>query len=123
MAYATLAELADYLGVQENDLPSDAERILDRASEVVDYITLGRIDESDTEQADAAKKATMAQYEWWSQIGDELGILQQVNQMSIGEFSFGGAGSNSQAQISQISPRAEHYLFLAGLLYRGVDVK
>jgi len=119
MSYATTTELADYLGVEESELPDDADRLLDRASEVIDYITLDRIDESITEQADAAKKATMAQYEWWAEIGDELGYLSQINSISIGEFSLEGGAS--QKSIKQIAPRAVQSLFLAGLLYRGVN--
>lgn len=123
MAYANTTELADYLGVDEADLSPDAPRLLERASDLIDYITRNKIDVSIVSQEDAARKATCAQYEWWAETGDELGIISQLNSMSIGEFSFSGGSSQTiQNRISTIAPRVEQYLFLEGLLYGGVDL-
>ena len=124
MAYATTTELADYLYIDEADLPDDAERLLDRASELVDYVTLERIDETDTEEAEAAKKATMAQYEWWAESGDELGVTSSFDSISIGEFSVSNyAGSEGAVKPGGLAPRAAQYLQLAGLLYGGVGIR
>ena len=123
MAYANTTELADYLGVDETDLSPDAPRLLERASDLIDYITKNKIDVSIISQEDAARKATCAQYEWWAETGDELGVISQLNSMSIGEFSFsGGSSQTNQNRISTIAPRVEQYLFLEGLLYGGVDL-
>lgn len=116
MAYATEADLAEYLGVSEADLPTDAGRLLERASEAVDYLTLGRIDPGNAQHAEAAKKATCAQVESWletEEVGDKQGT---VKRFTIGRFSmdFGEQG------VPQVAPRARRYLLLAGLLYRGV---
>lgn len=116
MAYATLAELADYLGVQESDFPDDAERLLERASEMIDYHTLNRIEAGET-----ASKATCMQYEWWSQF-DEFGTVNFLNNISIGPFS-AGLSDSSGGNIPELAPRAQQLLFLDGFLYRGVDVR
>ena len=119
MAYATEADLAEYLGVSEADLPTDAGRLLERASEAVDYITRGKIDPENAEHSEAAKKATCAQVELWLQtegIGELPGTIKRF---SLGKFSmdFGEAG------MPDVASRAKQYLFLAGLLYRGVCVR
>ena len=119
MAYATTVELADYLGVSEAELSDDAERLLDRASEMVDYMTLYRIDDTIIVQATAAQKATCAQYEWWSQF-DEFNTANFLSSISIGPFSASINGQSSS--IPNLAPRANQYLFEEGLLYKGVDM-
>lgn len=119
MAYATPQDLAEYLAVDPMQLPADVERLLERASEAVDYLTLGRIDPSNSEHLEAAKKATCAQAESWletEEVGDKQG---NVKRFAIGRFSmdFGEAG------VPQVAPRTRRYLLLAGLLYRGVQVR
>ena len=123
MAYATTTELAEYLGLDETDLPDDADRLLDRASEMIDYYTLNRIDEEDEDKAEAAKKATVAQVEWWIEFGDELGLTAVFNQISIGNFSAQTGGGQQESQISKLAPRAKQELFKAGLLNRGVSLR
>lgn len=120
MAYATTAELAAYLGIDESDLPDDAGRLLERASEDVDYITLDRIDDDDTDHTDAAKKATMAQVEMWLETGEQQAIGGNVQGFQVGRLQVQyGAGSNRVAPIG-MAPRARRFLLLAGLLYRGI---
>ena len=117
MAYATITELADYLGVQEVDLPDDAERLLERASELIDYYTLGRI-----VAGEIASKATVRQYEWWSQF-DEFGTVNFLNNISIGPFSAGLNSGGSGQSIPDLAPRARRVLLLAGYLNRSVDAR
>ena len=112
MTYATLTELADYLGVLEEDLPDDAERLLERASELIDYYTLDRIETGET-----ASGATVRQYEWWSQF-DEFNTQQFFSDISIGPFS-----ASSEGGVPELAPRARQVLFLEGLLYKGVSVR
>jgi hypothetical protein len=117
MAYATTTELADYLGVQEADLPDDVERLLERASDLIDYYTLGRIEAGET-----ASDATVRQYEWWSQF-DEFNTQQFFSEISIGPFSASNRGQNAGGGPPELAPRARQVLFLAGLLYTGVDIR
>lgn len=119
MAYATPQDLAEYLAVPPEELPADVARLLERASEAVDYITRGMIDPENAEHIEAAKKATCAQVELWLQtegIGELPGTIKSF---SLGKFSmdFGEAG------MPDVASRAKQYLFLAGLLYRGVCVR
>lgn len=121
MSYATTSELVEYLGVNEADLPDDASRLLERASEFMDYVTRNGIDESEADQAESARKATCAQVEYWQELGgDELGLMSKINTISIGKFSMSG-GSGDGSDIAQLADRSQHYLFLEGLLYSGVD--
>lgn len=119
MPYATPQDLAEYLAVGVDDLPADVERLLERASEAVDYLTLGRVDPGNAEHAEAAKLATCAQVESWletEEVGEKQGA---VKRFTIGRFSmdFGDQG------VPQVAPRARRYLLLAGLLYRGVAMR
>ena len=122
MVYATTTELAEYLGTDESSLPEDAPRLLERASELIDYITRNNVDVSIIKHEEAARKATCAQYEWWAEVGDELGLMSQISSMSIAEFSFSNGGSSQQSKLKTVATRAEQYLYLAGLLYRGVGL-
>ena len=120
MAYATTTELAEYLGVEVADLPDDADRLLQRASELIDRYTLNRIDDSDTDHLDAAEMATKAQVEQWLELGDE-GIVE-IQGLTIGPFQAQfGAGQNRA--MPEIANRARQALFLAGLWNKGVDVR
>lgn len=115
MAYATTSELATYLGIAEADLPPDAARQLERASELIDYATMNRT--TATENADPAKRATMAQVEFWLEAGEEADIYGAKNFQS---HSIGGV--TIQGRISELAPRAKRILVLEGLLYRGVSL-
>lgn len=114
MAYATITELASYLGIPEADLPPDANRQLQQASMLVDYATMNRT--SLAENADTAKKATIAQVEFWMEAGEESDIYGAKNFRS---HSIGGV--SIQGRISELAPRAKRILSIEGLLYRGVS--
>lgn len=117
MAYATATELANYLGVLEADLPNDVDRLLERASDLIDYYTLGRITAGET-----ATKATVRQYEWWAQF-DEFNTQQFFSSISIGPFSASNASGSNNSGPPELAPRARQVLFLEGLLYTGVDIR
>ncbi len=123
MAYATPADLAAYVS-EAITLPSTQEqlRLLERASEQVDYLTLGRIDTGNPEHAEAAKLATSAQVEFWLDSGESVDMGSAIGSYSIGKMSinYGGGGAGRQGTQGTLAPRARRYLFLAGLLYRGV---
>ena len=122
MAYATESDLAQYLGVSEADLPADAARLLERASELIDHLTLGRIDSENTEHTEAARKAACAQVEFWLAVDEENDIPGPIQGIIIGRMQIQyGAGSNRIAAV-YVAPRARRYLLDAGLLYRGVSV-
>lgn len=128
MAYATGAELQAYLGGAS--LPSDASRLLNRASDLIDYATFGKINQTNAEQMLTAKNATCAQVEYWINVGEQIDIAgsqSQFDSISIGTFQMSkSTSSNSKSkssgtsQTDAIAPRAKRILFLGGMLYRGV---
>lgn len=122
MIYASLAELAEYLGVTEADLASDSERLLELASGFVDYTTLDKIDPDNADHLKAAKLAVCAQVELWQETGDVTGVLTAYKSISLGSFS---ASRNDGARSFgiELAPRAHQALFMEGLLYRGVMIR
>lgn len=120
MAYATTTELAEYLGIDIADLPDDADRLLDRASDFIDYVTLSEIDTEDEGEEEAARKATCAQVEFWLIIDEQVSITGPAKSFSIGNFSMEFGSADGDTTLSQFSTRAYQYLFDAGLMSRGV---
>ena len=58
MAYATLTDLAEYLGVQEFELDENSQRLIFCASMLIDMYTLGKINVNNYLHMEAAKLAT-----------------------------------------------------------------
>lgn len=118
MAYATTAQLTAYLGYPS---PSNATNLLERASDVIDYATMGRIDVTDTEQASVAQKATCQQVEYWLEVGVESDISgAEYKSISIGTFQATYNTDGQGIKSNTLAPRARRTLFLGGMLYRGV---
>lgn len=119
MAYADKDELADYLGKDKADLPDDADRLLDRATELIDYYTHHRIDSDDSDSTEVAQKAVCAQVEWWLNHNDELGLKSHVQSYSSGDYSV----SFSEGGLPALAPRARRPLHSENLLYAGAELK
>lgn len=117
VSYATTAALETYLP-DEVALPGDAERQLQRASDVVDDFVLAgfAVDAitglpSDDELAEALSDATCAQVEFWLEVGeahDIDGIRGGISQ----------PGVSFQAPPT-LAPRARRILTRAGLMNVG----
>lgn len=120
MPYATAQDVTEYTGI--DNLPDDIDRIITRAEGLIDEKTRGRIDSDNADHMEAAREATCAQIEYWLSMGEEVDISNMPHNFSIGSFSM-GSGNSGQSNISKLAPRARRHLFLAGLLYSGVDVK
>ena len=119
MAHASPEELQEYMGTEEP--PEDAERLLERASELVDQLILA---ENDVEKyGDTLRDATCAQVEWWVETGDELGVSSSMRSISLGSFSADLGRNQQQGGLPAIAPRARRVLSRAGLLYRGVRMR
>lgn len=127
MVYATSAELEDFTGVTA---PDDADRLLARASELVDYATRQRVDPNNADHLAAAQKATCAIVENWTTNGELVSSTTgDVQSYSLGKFSvsYTGGGSASTASNPATSTggmgiRAYQYLQSAGLLSAGVTM-
>ena len=123
MAYATLADLAEYLGVQEFELDENSQRLIFCASMLIDMYTLGKINVNNYLHMEAAKLATCAQVEFWQATGDPMGVLSTFNSLSLGSFSATLSNTQNTSSNLPLAPRAYQALFMEGLLYTGVDTK
>jgi hypothetical protein len=111
--YATTSELADWLGTSA---PADAERLLERASELLDSIVVASfaVDPetklpTDADTAAALRDACCAVVEFWREVGEE----NDVDGLAGTPVSTGGySGRRAPAN----SPRAIRILRQAGLL-------
>jgi hypothetical protein len=131
--YSTPADVAVFMGIPVGDLPVNILTLIARAQDLIDYITLNRINDyyldnlatfiDDPEISLAAQNATSAQIEYWLNIGADTDIINNgnISNFGIGNFSmtFGGAGATN-ASMAVLAPRANRYLMLVGLMYRGI---
>lgn len=128
--YATAAELATFLGVSQGNLPSDVDRMLERASTLIDSISTLRAFDVDSgtnlpvdgDVAVAMRDAVSAQVEYWFEIG---GGSQEPN--SAGEahdiLRLPGdqkIGTVEVPNLKTYAPRALDILRAAGMLRSGI---
>lgn len=105
MAYATTTELTAYLAA--GTVPTDAARLLDRATEAVDEVTLGNArlawdgllsginrtiptqiaPYTQAEYQAALSKATCAQVEYWLEVGEEHDTASLRGSAAAGKVS------------------------------------
>ena len=122
MAYATAADLASYLGLTVETLPSGYQRLLDRASDDLYALVRRNYDSSIVAHVAALKLATCAQVEYLIATGEVSSIQGNIDSFSLGALSMNfGAGSNSK-KLEGIGPRALKFLNNECLLYRGVGM-
>lgn len=120
MGYATREQLATYLGITA---PADADRLLSRASELVDdHIVTATYDIDANDQPThpgvitALQDATCAQVEYWLAGDEEDDVLGPLQGVSMGgQQQQYGAGTN-RATPMYLAPRAARHLRRAGLL-------
>lgn len=116
MAYATLVQLAEYMGVLPETLSPDAARLLERASELVDFYTCGNSSRASELQEPYLVKAVCAQVKKWLESG-EGEDTERIESYSIGKVSVRyAAGASQKAQ--PLSDAATRHLWLGGLLNR-----
>lgn len=130
MSYATLETLSDYLRQEVTDMPSNAERLIERAGELFESVTLGRYLEAwiveDAIVLARLQRAECAQVEYWISAGETADIDGGIKSYTAGSVSItrsaGGTGSGSSL-ASRLAPRAKDALFLSGLLNAGVNIE
>lgn len=110
VAYATVEELQAYLRASQP--PTDAERLLERASELIDYATLYRAAAATERHAEDLKRAVCAQVEFWLEAGEAVDVLAPQGNVHIGSLIHQAPG--------RLAPRAMQALLPTGLLARGV---
>lgn len=112
--YATAVELAVFTGVAA---PADADRLLARASEVVDEATYGAaasawadpLPDPVTEDQQAIKDATCAQVEFWMAVGEAHDVEGVRGGVTTGAVHI-------DRLPGTLALRAQRRLFRAGLL-------
>ena len=122
--YATKADLAKYLGVNESDLPSEAETYISRASEMVCIAMRNNYNPNNAEHVEAAKLATCAQCKEWVDRGTTTVMDNNIASYTLGELSVTYATNNSnddtKVNTNALSYDAIRYLNYKHLLYRGM---
>lgn len=124
MPYATVEQLTAYLGVPA---PTDAARLLDRASELIRdetrlavYAVNTAGSPTDATVVDGFADATCAQVEYWLASDEEDAILGPVQGIAVGGMQVHyGAGEN-RTTPTYLAPRAAVLLRNAGLLNNAV---
>jgi hypothetical protein len=119
--YASTSDLEEFVG-SSYPVPADADRMLRRASELVDARTNGRafgfwddpLPEPLTIQQDAIRRAVCAQVEFWLETGEEYAVVGlEGTGTTIG-------GLRIDKLPMRLSERARDILLPSGLLYAGV---
>ena len=130
MAYATIDDLQSWLGQDAPDPASvaAAERMLDRASEIIEDNTRTAIytvdDDNNAVDADviaAFRDATCAQVEFWFAGDEEDDILGPVDSLSLGGMTAKFSQGNDRLTPMFLAPRAARILRNADI-YRGPPV-
>lgn len=121
MSYALREDFVAYTGT---DAPDQVERLLERASDLMDDVVVipyldsdgNFIDEDtngDSDYRDSLKDAVCAQVEFWLEVGEEHDITNQRGQITV-----------SGLQISKLpdtlADRAKRALGRSGLLNRSI---
>lgn len=121
--YATKEDVAEYLHTDEANLPDDVERLLARASELIDGETLRPIKRDKAEHMEAAKNAVCAQIEYWIDEGEDGDIGGPIQGFSLGSLQVQYGAGRNRVGPTYLAPRARRFLLHAGLLYRGVGMR
>lgn len=107
-SYATSGDLANYLQAAP---PVDADRLLARATDIIDRLTITAryVVDADNEPTDPAviaalTKATCAQVAWWIETGDEWALGSAYASVSIGSVSLSRGQSGGGATTSRVGP-------------------
>lgn len=106
--YATADELREYIS-PATALPADIDRLLQRASELIDFKTFGGA----SSDPSAAKDATCAQVEYWLQIDECNDITGPLGPVKLDNFTM-------ESRFSILAPRAYRILLTTGLFNPGV---
>ncbi|WP_347245276.1 hypothetical protein [Thermogutta sp.] len=114
MVRVTTTDLAEYLG--STDLPEDAERLLERATELVDSVISIRPAQIPDDLLALYVKAVCAQIEYWMHAGELNRVPRDITGYRIGSVSI------DYTRGGPIAPRTQQYLESAGLLYAGANV-
>lgn len=117
MAYATHAQLTDWIGSSQT-VPEqpESDRLLERASTLIDRATVAAIYDTDANGIPSADDiiqvfadATCAQVAYWIATDDELGQTAGLTQVTQG-------GAHLTGRFPRLAPQAYDVLLAGGLI-------
>lgn len=124
MTYATAADVGTWLG---GTTPADADRLLSRASDLLDETLLTAVYDTDTAGlptdstvAAALRDAACAQVEFWTVGDEEDDILGPVQGVAVAGLQVQYGAGDNRATPMYLAPRAARILRTAGLLTAAV---
>lgn len=124
MAYATVAELrarvsAPYVSHPDIAADADAQKLLDKASELIDFETMNRaslVDVTDTDALAALSKAACDQVEFWLEVGESHDVVGLTGSLVAGRVQV-------HPVAKRLGPRARRALQSIGLGWLGVGAR
>lgn len=116
--YATKADIAEYMGKKEEELPSGIEILIRRASEIICIAMRSNYNPNNEEHVEAAKLATCAQCQDWIEREVSAVANNNVASFSLGELSI--TYSDVDKYSNKLSVAAVRYLNYKHLLYKGM---
>lgn len=131
MAYINKSEYNAFLGVATTLSDADFGYLSDRASDVIDALTMykitaaGGIDSLPPFVQEQVKKAVCAQTQTLDERGGVAAVIGEAGEsVTIGKFSYSKQGGGKEKTVNglPVSPLVEGYLFPTGLLYGGISV-
>lgn len=122
-AYATVDEFSDYL--DGDPLPAHPDRLLARATDVVNELLVGAVWTTDTDGmptdarvADKLREAVCIQADYMSRTDDELGTRALYDSVSTGGVSYSRATSGSGGALpSRYAPALLTFIRTAGFAF------
>lgn len=123
--YATTSDYAEYMYTTVDKVPIDCERLLARASELIEQAVGDNLKttnvsvEISARQTLALKLATCAQVEYWLDAGENNATSRAIKSFSSGDTSVTFADGNS-GKVNQMATRTRGYLNKECLLYMGI---
>lgn len=116
--YATKADLAKYMGKQEDELPANVEILITRASELVCIAMRNNYNPENEKHVEAAKLAACAQCQDWIEREVSAVANENIASFSLGELSI--TYSNVDKYSNKLCATSIRYLSYKHLLFKGM---
>lgn len=116
--YATKADLAKYMGKQEDELPANVEILITRASELVCIAMRNNYNPENEKHVEAAKLAVCAQCQDWIEREVSAVANENIASFSLGELSI--TYSNVDKYSNKLCATSIRYLSYKHLLFKGM---
>lgn len=116
--YATKQDLAEYMGKQENELPSGVEILIKRASEMICIAMRNNFKSDNPAHIEVVKLATCAQCQDWIEREVSAVANNNVASFSLGDLSI--TYSDVDKYANKLCATTVRYLNSRYLLYKGM---